>query len=118
METLISRIKSSQTEEMKIGKRPTRGEVQGNYKVRRKRDGILSYDVLLVSNNGLSISCSCKDYQKNTLHFCKHSAAIFDLLKREFSYFVILECDENFIIFQNFKVNNIQKHFITSMDQF
>jgi len=78
MEALLNRIKSSKKEELSIAAKPSQREIIGHYKVRRKGQGVLSYDILLSSNDGISGSCSCKDFQKNTLRFCKHLATIFN----------------------------------------
>ncbi|MDH4468571.1 MAG: DEAD/DEAH box helicase [Bacteriovoracaceae bacterium] len=79
MESLIKRIKSSMDENLSIASRPPQGKIAGSYEIRRKGVGVLEYEILLGANSTVmpfDASCSCKDFQKNTLHFCKHTATV------------------------------------------
>ncbi len=75
MDALLRRIKSAEDGTLKIVSRPPRRRTLGDYKVLGHLKGI-PYDVRLVSSKGIDGSCTCLDFRKSTLRFCKHMAKI------------------------------------------
>ena len=76
METVLKRIDSSIKEELMLHTKPDTKLVWGKYSIRRKKGAQRPYEVLIVGNQGVAASCSCKDFQKNELGFCKHIATV------------------------------------------
>ncbi|MGK5086505.1 SWIM zinc finger family protein [Bdellovibrionota bacterium FG-2] len=80
MEAVLRRIGSVKLEDLHIAShlgRPANGQVFGFYRVHsRLRAAKRPYDVLLASPVGIDGSCSCPDFRKNTLGFCKHLASV------------------------------------------
>ncbi|MBC7532465.1 MAG: DEAD/DEAH box helicase [Oligoflexus sp.] len=76
LEALLSRIAVVEKEGLRIGARPESG-LYGIYRVRRFREKLRPYEILIWGSPGLKGSCSCPDFAKNTLSFCKHIAAVY-----------------------------------------
>lgn len=77
MEALINRFQRVKEEELVVFKGPKR-DIFGFYKVKNKTNRFAKpYQIHLRGNQGIEGSCSCKDYQKNTLRCCKHLAAVY-----------------------------------------
>jgi SNF2 family DNA or RNA helicase len=76
METVLKRLDSSVKEDLTLSSHPEGKGVLGPYSIRRKKGAQRPYEVLLTSNQGINASCSCKDFQKNELGFCKHIATV------------------------------------------
>jgi len=76
MEAMVRRFLSADSEKLLISEFPSKPNVFGFYKVKFQRGDIRPYQIHLSGNNGLNGSCSCPDYQHNTLRWCKHLAAV------------------------------------------
>lgn len=77
MEATVNRFHSAIKEDLIVSKKPAKGKALGLYKVKRKKGEVRPYKILLSGNKGLEGSCSCEDYQHNTLRWCKHLAAVY-----------------------------------------
>ena len=79
METLLKRLASVEKESLVIVTRPGKS-ILGPYRVGVSRKKARPYDVVMEGYRpdfGFDGSCSCPDYRKNTLRFCKHLATAF-----------------------------------------
>ena len=77
MEALTRRIKSAMDEKLKIISRPPHPQLLGVYEITSSRKGVRPYEVMLMGSKGIDGSCSCPDFRKNSLGFCKHLAYIY-----------------------------------------
>jgi superfamily II DNA or RNA helicase len=73
---MLRRVESVKGEGLRVERAPPGGRVFGTYRVKRKGSAPRPYGVLLSGNHGIEASCSCPDYGRSTLRFCKHIAAV------------------------------------------
>jgi len=78
MEGMLRRLQSAKSEELRLQSRPEGRQVLGFYEVRVRGGASRPYKVLLASAVGVDGSCSCRDYMKSGLGYCKHLAAVME----------------------------------------
>ncbi|MEQ8763186.1 MAG: DEAD/DEAH box helicase [Planctomycetota bacterium] len=83
MEALLRRARSARREELRIAKRPPRGELLGDYLTRRKGQGARPYRSRVRAVKPFEGTCSCLDYQRSSLAVCKHLLAIWNEVEQK-----------------------------------
>ena len=76
MDAMLRRMNAVDQEKIKIYQKPDHNQVFGVYRVQRKGGDLRPYEVALMGSHGIDGGCSCPDYARNALHFCKHLGAV------------------------------------------
>ena len=80
LEAVLRRVASARREDLRVEKRPPKGEVRGLYRTRRRNGTSRPYRTLLRGLEPLDASCDCPDFLKSSLGLCKHVVCVLDEL--------------------------------------